>query len=221
MAQSLVTLFNQALSLVGDRNGLSDPEAKSPQANACRLWYETSRDMILSSAPWPSSRRFKNLTLIRERTEDIWDASAPSPTYKYSYILPNDCLHPWYLADWSRFELGFGSSERSLHTNTKDPILFYGANDTPIPHWETPLFHAVTRLLAANINSERSGKVSVTNNLLEIARDQVSASVTTFSNQEDTQVESTPDFFAARGFEMTLQTTRYYYPVNAIRVGGL
>ena len=67
MAQTVLALYNQALSAVRARGRLSSPTENSREREECDIWYPTVRDVVQESAYWESCRTTERLTLLKER----------------------------------------------------------------------------------------------------------------------------------------------------------
>lgn len=80
---SLVALFNQALSRIGQSQAIASLTEASTAARLCRLWHESVRDELLSVFPWPFAGRTATLALVEEE---------PSTDWLYSYRYPSGCL---------------------------------------------------------------------------------------------------------------------------------
>lgn len=80
---SEVEICNMALSMVraGSINNL---DQATPQAQQCKLWYATCRDMMLETTVWNFARRITALAVLSDQTVFNW---------RYVYAYPTDCLH--------------------------------------------------------------------------------------------------------------------------------
>jgi hypothetical protein len=97
---SKTDLANQALSHLA-AGGTSvqiqdfDTDRDAP-AQACRLFFDSTRDEVLRAAPWNFATAIAALALVSQ------NAAPYAPEWPYSYQLPADCLAP------RRFQNGAG-----------------------------------------------------------------------------------------------------------------
>lgn len=81
---SSTEICNLALSHLGISKQIADIDSeKSNEARACRLFFETTRDMILRDFAWPFATKIVTLGLVETNPNDEW---------AYSYRMPSDCL---------------------------------------------------------------------------------------------------------------------------------
>jgi len=164
--QDLVSLFNQALTAVGHPADVTDPEANTKSANLCRLWFAPSRRAVLSAAYWPSARHLASLAVVSTRgLGKVWQAGKPWPGNTHAFALPESCLRPQFLANFSRFSLGNIGEQKVLYSEASTAFLYYTKDEAAPIGWEADLYEAVVMTLAARINMAKSGKLQVSNSL--------------------------------------------------------
>lgn len=79
MATSKTVIANLALSHLGIGKEIADLDTEnSEEANACRRFYEESRDKALRDFNWPFATRIENLTLVETNPNNEW-------SYSYRY----------------------------------------------------------------------------------------------------------------------------------------
>lgn len=219
--QDLVSLFNQALTAVGHPADVTDPEANTKSANLCRLWFAPSRRAVLSAAYWPSARHLASLAVVSTRElGDDWQAGKPWPGNTHAFALPESCLRPQFLANFSRFSLGNIGEQKVLYSEASTAFLYYTKDEAAPIGWEADLYEAVVMTLAARINMAKSGKLQVSNSLSQEARGLIRNAAARIANEEDTYYESLPAHYAETGYTPTL-ATRYYYPVSSFNLGAV
>jgi hypothetical protein len=77
-------ICNLAIGHLGIGKTIADFETeKSAEANACRTFYETCRDIVLSELNWPFAKKFLALALVDTN---------PTLEWGYSYQYPSDCV---------------------------------------------------------------------------------------------------------------------------------
>jgi len=221
--QNLVNLYNQALTAVGHAADVTDPEMNSKSANLCRLWYAPTRRAILSAAYWPSARRIQRLALVASRpdTEELWLDGQPWPGYGYSYTLPNDCLRPQFMVDYSHFQLGNTAGAKVVMSNNPAPILAYTIDDAAPENWEPYLYEAMIFGLAARINMAKSGKMVNTRELLNMTNSYITTAAVAVANEDDTYFEAIPGHWAGTGFSVPNLQSQYFYPTQAFLLTGV
>lgn len=220
--QDLRSLFNQALSAVGNDIVVTDPEGPGRAQEQLRLWYPVARHAVMTAFHWPSLRSSKLLGRALTRDAALpWANTNPAPDYLYAYALPIDMLQPQYLEDFSRFRLGRVGTERLLFSNGAAPILSY-TQDEPIPsRWEPELYRCIVWSLAACINMSKSGKMALTQKLEQQVIEMIRAAGENSANADDTYFDSPPSFYAGTGFSIPGAQTRFYYPTTTFRVSGV
>lgn len=217
-----VTLYNQALSLAGSRSSVSSISESSREVEVCNLWYDEARRSVLSSAFWPSARKFQSLAVLKERvTGAAWVEGDPSPPFRFAYALPANMLRPRYIDNFSRFSVDLlTSSSRALMTDQEDAILFYTLDQTNINLWDAQLYSAVLHLLAHRIQMPLHAKERRAANLFELAHGIIlDARASTANELQDMQVDTLPEWLQVRGYAGGARTWRYVYPyadINAI-----
>jgi hypothetical protein len=80
---SVVDICNMALSRIGNSQRINALDEASIQAEQCSLFYEPSRDFVLTDYPWPFATAYVALAEV---------ASNPNPNFPYSYAMPTDCI---------------------------------------------------------------------------------------------------------------------------------
>lgn len=84
MPYSKAQISNFALSQLGiDRNISNFDTERSKEANACRQWYDQTRQQVLSDFNWPCGTSFVALALVESDPTDEWG---------FSYRYPSNCL---------------------------------------------------------------------------------------------------------------------------------
>lgn len=217
-ATTEVALYNLALSLAGSSVTVVSTTETSREAQLCKLWFDDVRDAVLSAAQWQSTKKVLMLEQDEERdTADDWQNYDPFPGYLYSYVLPSDMLYPWRLATWDRFELGVDQNNaRRLFTDREDAVLIYARQETTITTWEHALKMAIVHALSAYICGPLTGKIQRMQLLLSWANDAIQQARLATGNTQDLQVETDPSWIQARGANLTLGQTRYFYPYGQL-----
>ena len=82
MGKSVVELCNTALGRLGISQIIASLDEQSNEARTCRVFYENTRDRVLTDMPWNFAKR----------TADLQDIGSPPPGWTYRFRYPNDCL---------------------------------------------------------------------------------------------------------------------------------
>lgn len=213
---SIVQIYNLALNACGERSNISLPTENSRRAEVCNLWYEPVLEQILASAPWPEATRIMYVAEAAEKADGDWLETEPRPGYQYAYYIPDDCLRPQYLADFTRFEVSyFGDNKKVLHTNTFQAILVYTANITNISLWSTELRMAVVYALSAHVCMALSGKPTRTKMLIDRANQFITDARISAANESTEQYDSLPEWISGRGFSDP-NPQKYIYPLGSL-----
>lgn len=86
MAYSKVGICNLAFALVG-ASAIRDFDESNKRARMAEVFYEPTRDYLLSKFDWPFARSFKNLQKLSTTDIDV-------PEGMNAFKLPNDCRTP-------------------------------------------------------------------------------------------------------------------------------
>jgi len=216
MADSVVQIYNMALSAVGTRSLVSGPDENSREGEVCRLWYNPVRDQVLRAANWASARAVARLALMSS-AEDVWSPGLPEPGYLYQYALPADFLYPQSMTDWSRFVLGSTNTGQGvIMANTTDAMLVYTRRNPVVPSWDPDLAMAIAYGLAAAIAMPLHGKAGRAELALKVANDAIMRARVRTANENTEMLDAVPDWLAARGVGLTSLYSRYVYPVGPL-----
>lgn len=131
-----VEICNMALARVATTKPIASFTERSKEAELCRTFYASLREMVLRDFPWP----------FAESHIALADVGNPAPGWQYRYRYPANCLlirdivQPgWRNAPFSGmevpFELGYGAGGRVINTDqpeasvrftykVEDPTLF-------------------------------------------------------------------------------------------------
>lgn len=188
MATSVVDICNLALAALGNFSIISLEEASSA-AQACRTWYEPSRDATLRAYPW-------NCATSREALA----ASTTAPAWGYAnrYPLPVACLRVLQienelLSDAQRGDrTGLWKIEkRAIVTDLGAPLKIVYIERIADPALFDPLLvEVLAARLAASIAYRVTGAQSAVEGALKAYRDKL-AEARTIDAQE-----GSPDGFA-------------------------
>lgn len=152
-----VTLSNLALSNLGIGQRITALSDLNDRAKACRLWYEPTRDLMLSTFDWMVSRRKITLNLVEE------DPDGADGEWKYSYRYPDTCIVARRIvvpgiglpeAAAQPFKVGRDETGRLIFTDQEDAVLECTAFAADEGEWNDTFAQAFAWTLAKNMCPE-------------------------------------------------------------------
>lgn len=226
-----MTLYNQALSSVGVSARISDPNEASPEADACRLWYETARDQVLRAAHWPAARAAVQLATLRVRSEGDWVPGDPIPAltggWRYAYSAPLDMLHPRQMVPVGyRFTQGVYDGHKAVYANHNNAILEYTRVEPDMSLWDIALFSAVVAALAYALATELTAKRTFIDRAKAHGNELILEAREHIANAEGDIVAALPTWIDARlnmrriDSVPTTAAEQYVYPYGPL-IGGV
>lgn len=146
------TICNLALAKIGSAHITSLSESSQP-ARACKLFFEQTRDEVLSAHPWVFSTRRATLSRLSETPEFGWS---------YQYQLPSDCLAVTQLNGWQPLESRdlFEIEGDRLLTDVGEAQIRYSARVTDSSKFSSTFVEALSVKLAAKLSYPLTGKTS-------------------------------------------------------------
>lgn len=124
---SKVSIWNIALSNIGNKAAIVDPDETSAEANHCRRFYPIALDAILEKHAWS----------FATRRESLAEVDNPVHHWAYAYALPNLCvttraiLLPNSTDDTQEQDYAIesdGDGNNILYTNVQDAVIKYTAS---------------------------------------------------------------------------------------------
>lgn len=121
---SIIDIWNTALSNIGHKANLADPDEASAEANHCRRFYPLALGMTLERHSWSFATRRANLAVVDN----------PIQHWMFAYGLPNPCvavraiLPPQCTDDSFEQPYAIESAENGdliLYTNQEDAVVKY------------------------------------------------------------------------------------------------
>ncbi len=86
MVTSKISICNLALAALGE-DSIRDFDEGNKRARMCDVFYEATRDYLLSAFNWPFARKQLQLNMLAEHEGYL-------PEGSFAYALPEDCHHP-------------------------------------------------------------------------------------------------------------------------------
>lgn len=220
MANTLLSLFNQAVSQAGGQAEIADPEENTREANLCNLWYSVVRDNVQQTAPWPSTKANNRLALLGERdTSEDWVETDPGPGFLFAYAAPSDMLRPRFLHSYVPFDRQRFNGQIAIMTNQETPILQYTRREEDISKWDTELYHTTIFSLAAHITLPLSEKISLRNLLQGLAVQAILLAINEVANEQHDRQQEMPTMLAVRDYQVPPVASTFSYPfakLNAV-----
>ena len=208
----VVTLYNLALSEVGQQHTVAETTEPSLEAELCNRWFDYVSQMTFSLAPWPEVTAFARLALLRERDpQAAWQPADPAPNFRYVFAPPSDLIRPFHLQSFGRFHYQAGT----ISCNELQPILFYIRKEPNLSKWGIDLFSAVMYILASKIAHPLTGKPDLAITLMQKAELLAADAVVRALHTLDQKLTSDPEWITARGFGQSLPRERYFFPFTA------
>lgn len=215
MAATELDVYNMACHAVGTRDDIGAINEDSREAEVCRLWYDKVRDQVLRAAYWSSAKGYARLALAKERDDTLqWANDDPEPGYRYAYYAPNDMLAARYDSTYSRFSVGVYANQTAIMSNTPQAILVYTKSQTNVALWDSQLLLAISYALAAHIALPLTGKPTLARQRAEQANSLIIEARVSNANLENNQLDTMPEWLAARGYAGSVVDSRFYYPLG-------
>lgn len=216
MADTIVSVWNQALGACEVRASIASEVENSPEARSCRLWYETILKQVLRAAPWPAASSYQRLALFSDASEEeSWAPGNPAPGYAYAFTIPSDMIHPRNLNTFGNFEISSVNGKRKLSTNESTPILNYTKYLTDITEWDDSFRLAIVNALAAAICGKLTTSRGKARDLEGKANELILVARVQTANDDQETYEAMPEWFSARGF-MGTSPVRFVYPSGSL-----
>ncbi len=215
---AVLDVWNRALSAAHARGRLSHPDEVSPEQEVLAQWYPLVIRTTQEAAWWPSSRATARLARLGE-TVDEWIEGGPEGGYAFSYALPENCLRPRHMADFSRFSLGYSQTANRtvISSNSEDPIFVYSRLQEDTTQWQSSQEMATIYALAAHISGPLTRKNSLIRNNFDLANGLLEDARAGAADDIGSRVKAEVPWFAARGYVRAgANATRYYYPFGEL-----
>lgn len=161
---SKIDIWNTALSHLGQKASVTDPDEASAEANHCRRFYPIAVSVILEAYAWGFATRRVALAVVTN----------PVNHWAYAYALPNMCLKaravllPESTDDSKEQPFAIESAADGssiLYTNVEDAVLRYTTlvEDTTkfTPYFVMALSYALASLVSGPITKDPKTKKSM------------------------------------------------------------
>lgn len=155
---SKTEIANLALSHLGIAKEIANLDTEnSPEASACRRFYEHVKELTLAEIEWPFATRFVVLGLIEEDPNDEWN---------FSYRYPSNCIavrrilsghRDDTLASIIKYKIGRDTSGKVIYTDQDQASVEYTENITDSTIFPSDFVMAMSYLLAVYIAPRVTG----------------------------------------------------------------
>ena len=216
MSAGVVSIFNEALGAAGITANVSLENERSPEAETCRLYYQSVRRQVLSAANWSSTSRDEYLAVINERPDNAAWVRENAPTrFRFTYAQPNLCLRPQNLDDFSQFKLGVRAEQNALFSNCEDAILHFTIDEENTTLWDHQLRQTIVAALAAYITIPLTGDKSLARLNEQRANENITTAQMVDANSENETFETPASSHEARQGSIPRLKERYFYPFGS------
>lgn len=162
-------IANAALEQIGAKSGIQSLAENSPEAKACKFWYDFCRVHVLESYDWGFARkRIAMAASSDDPPEGIW-------SYRYQY--PVDCVKAREIenplgstADAIPFavEQTSDGSAKTILTNTEEAKLIYTRNVEETSLFPAHFVDTLSAQLASRISLKLTGKRTIRDDMQKL-----------------------------------------------------
>lgn len=187
MASSTTAIANLAISHLGIGKEIANLiTERSAEAQACRRFYETARDITLRDFSWPFATKINALGLVEEDPNDEWG---------FSYRYPTDCLKLRRILSGIRndtrqtripYRVTRDESGLLIYTDAEDAELEYTINESDVGRFPPDFVMALSFLLAGYVAPRLTGgdPFKLGNRALELYQFELSKARSSAANEE-------------------------------------
>ena len=143
MAYSKISICNLSLAMCG-AGAIRDFDESNKRARMADVFFEPTKDYLLSRIDWSFARKFKHLNLLDIPADEI-------PSGLYPYQLPNDCKVPRILTPAggrTRWEV---MGDRLFCEQPSGVSLYYTAVNTPVARFTDPFVNVFALGIAVRL----------------------------------------------------------------------
>lgn len=161
-------IANMALDNIGAKSVIASLSENSPEAKACKLWYDSSRRQALEAFNWSFARR--RLTLASHSDDP------PEQRWNFRYQYPVDCIKAREIenpmgpdADAIPFtiELDDAATAKTILTDLDDAVLIYTADISSTSLFSMFFVDTLSALLASRIAIKITGKRTLKGDMIQ------------------------------------------------------
>lgn len=214
---AVIDIYNSACGAIGTRSKFATVNDAGTEMEACNLYYDRVRKLILCAAHWTFATGAAKLVAAVERDPNVaWAVTDPLPGWLYSYTVPVDMLYPQHMSDFSQFVVTQSSSNvKRINSNTETAIFIYTKDQTNPTTWDPPFESALVFGLAALICVKITGKHERMKLMEEKANQLILQARLADANVNNQVSDWIAPWHVARGFEGGSET-RYIHPYGPL-----
>lgn len=155
---SQTSICNKALHFIGIGEEIASITERSPEAEACLLFYEEALEEVLREFPWPFATRY--VALSTTNTTSGGNLVEYNDEFFYAYRYPTDCVYarrimsgqvPDDASTLVRFKIASDTTGKLILSNTDEATLEYTARVTDASMFSVDFAMAVSWRLAGLI----------------------------------------------------------------------
>ena len=125
MASTQIDIWNQALSNIGSKVFIQNPNERSVEASVLAIWWKSAVEFVLAAHPWPFATAYQLLAPL--------DDNPTGGDWLYVYRYPSDCIHARRLVTKAGrrdpnpppFKIGSDNEGRVIYTDQENALLEY------------------------------------------------------------------------------------------------
>jgi hypothetical protein len=197
-----ISICNQAIALCGARSSLSSIDDDTPEALACRNYYDSTRIELLMAVSWPFARRQVALSLLDGTPEYGWD---------FTYLYPPDCLKPIFIhpspvdvedpftnlgsirdaldnliifVEGNKIDT-YGNIQRTINTNKQNATLMYISNVISTQTFSADFRSLFIQTLAAKLGQAMVGNLQASQLQHTLSQQYLQRAIETYGNEYD------------------------------------
>lgn len=168
MPVSDTLIANLALDNIGSNSAIASLGENSPEAKACKLWYDMSRQHTLEAFDWSFARRRLALATHPD--------AAPYQRWSFRYQYPANCLKarkienplgPDADAIPYEIELSDDGSAKTILSNLDEAVLIYTSDITQTSLFSMFFVDTLASLLASRIAIKLTGKRTLKGDMIQ------------------------------------------------------
>jgi hypothetical protein len=201
MNAGVVGIWNMALSHLGDRANISDPNEQSEQAEQCRLFFPISVAEALAAAAWTFATSRAQLASLAARDTFNW---------RFAYAMPPQCLRIISVGSGQSNSWDDTSPYEVMSDSRGAPAIFcdvdratavYVRTENNIALFSPQFTSALVLLLASHLAGtlvRGQGGVQMKKALYELYRVELSHAAVLDANQRNNRLDFVSSGIAAR-----------------------
>ena len=201
MPASKTEIANMALNHLASEREIQDVDTdRSNEAMACRRFWDTCRDALLRSYPWPFATKTAGLALVATNPTDEW---------AYSYQYPSDCLALRRIHSGSRMDsrqsripyaIVQGAAGKLILTDAANAVADYTVRIVETQYWDPDFVLAFSARLAFYIAPRVTGgdPFGLGKRAMQLFGMEVSSAESGAGNEEQPEEDPGSEFERAR-----------------------